>query len=154
MAGCQIDTEPLLPSEYKDLSIRALRLTARTKLGRHLDLEGTIVICVDDEGHEIDVSTNYNGLAELAGFDYTDIKNMGRHRYPTQELLDQWTSRDGYNNNAKVGYLWKYLRLMEREDVLKDCHRVICEFFAYVRNIKGIDRLLSLPGSGLRCLFR
>ena len=120
-------TDPCLPPEFEDLPLAALRPTAKHKLGRYLDIEGTIVVCVNDDGEEIDVLTDYRGLAELARFDSRDIKNLERHRHPTEELLDQWTNRGGHYGNAKVGYLWKYLRLMERRDVLMDCHRVIRE---------------------------
>ena len=137
MAEGQVDPDLILPPKFKDLPLKALRSTARNKMGQYLNLEGTVVICLDDEGQEIDVSTNYNGLAELAGFDYLEIRNLARHRNPTEELLDQWTSRDGYNDNATVGYLWRYLRLMERDDVLKDCRRVICEYiYSYDKIIK------------------
>ena len=127
MAEGHIDPDLILPPEYRGLPLKALRPTARNKIGQYLNLEGTVVICLDDEGQEIDVSTNYNGLAELAGFDYLEIRNLARHRNPTEELLDSWTNREGYKDNATVGYLWKYLRLMEREDVLKDCRRVMCK---------------------------
>lgn len=139
MAEGYVDPDLILPTEFKDLPLKALRTTARNKIGQYLDLEGTVVICLDDEGQEIDVSTNYNGLAELAGFDYLEIRNLARHRNPTQELLDQWTGREGYNDNATVGYLWRYLRLMEREDVLKDCRRVIladCKHYKEFEQIK------------------
>lgn len=123
MACAEVDPDLLLPNDYKVLPLKALRPTSRQKIGQYLNLDGTVVVCLDDEGNEIDVSTNYNGLAELAGFDYLDIRNLERHKNPTLELLDCWTSKE--SRNATVGYLWKYLHKMEREDVLRDCRRAI-----------------------------
>ena len=113
----------VLPIEYKDLPLKALRRTAREKIGRFLNLEGLVIVCKGDNGELIDVSTNYNGLAELAGFDFLEIRNLERHRNPTLELLDKWTNTEW--KNATVGCLWKYLQQMEREDVMMDCIRVI-----------------------------
>ena len=123
MTEGEVDPDLILPNDYRNLPLKALRRTAREKIGRFLNLEGTVVVCLNDDGNEIDVSTNYNGLAELAGFDFLEIRNLERYRNPTIELLDSWTNTEW--RNATVGCLWKYLQQMEREDVLKDCKRVI-----------------------------
>ena len=127
MAEGNLDQDLILPDDYKCLPLKALRLTVRQKIGQYLNLEGTVVECLDDEGYTMDVSTNFNGLAELAGFDYLEIRNLERHKNPTLELLDCWTNKE--SRNATVGYLWKYLKQMEREDILRDCRRAIRKSF-------------------------
>lgn len=148
MIEANVDPDLVLPKEYQNFPLKALRPTARNKISQYLNLEGTVVVCLDDDGREIDVSTNYNGLAELAGFDYLEIRNLALQKNPTIELLDSWTNKESYN--ATVGYMWRYLQQMEREDILKDCRRVIlndCKVYKeFQQNQLAAERLeLQVP---------
>ena len=117
----EVDPDLILPEIYTFTPIRALRITSRKKIAQFLDLDGTLVVCDD-----ADIVNNYKGFAELTGFSYLDIRNLMRHKSPTEELLDIWTVKENASN-AHVGSLWKYLYQMERFDVLHDCRRTICK---------------------------
>nr|QJD22011.1 myeloid differentiation factor 88 [Tridacna crocea] len=110
-----IDEDLILLPQYNFTPIRALRMSSRKKIAQYLDLDGVLVV-ID----KLDVVNNYNGLSELIGFSYLDIRNIGLQKSPTMELLEQWTVKEQCEN-ATVGNLWSFLFQMERFDVLKDC---------------------------------
>jgi hypothetical protein len=64
----------------------ALRTTARTKISLYLD--NTSDIIDEDTGYV----TDWNGLAELIGFNNLELKKFGRQKSPTKDLLDDWES--------------------------------------------------------------
>ncbi|KAH3730298.1 hypothetical protein DPMN_056281 [Dreissena polymorpha] len=107
-----------LPEEYLSLPLRALRMSARRKFAKFLDLEGTLIVAMHN-GLEIDIENGFSGMAELAGFDYHDIMNFKRSSSPTMQFLEAWT------DNATIGNLWKFLITLERYDVISDCRRCI-----------------------------
>ncbi|KAH3730295.1 hypothetical protein DPMN_056278 [Dreissena polymorpha] len=72
-----------LPEEYLSLPLRALRMSARRKFAKFLDLEGTLIVAMHN-GLEIDIENGFSGMAELAGFDYHDIMNF---KVPYQKAL-------------------------------------------------------------------
>lgn len=110
----------VLHEEYAKVHLKALKPSTRKKLSLYLNLEGTIV---EDVGHE----NNFRGLAEMAGFEYVEIKNFEQQKNPTEEMLHEWTMRQDLT--PTVGQLWGFLSQLERFDVLiesqsfifKDC---------------------------------
>ncbi|KAH3699320.1 myeloid differentiation primary response protein MyD88-like [Dreissena polymorpha] len=105
-----------LPEQYRSIPIRTLRCSTRRKLARFLDLEGSLVL-TNHDGMEIDCVNDFCGLAELAGFESLDIRNMKRHDSPTAKFLEQWQGRP----TATVGRLFDFLVQLERYDVIEDC---------------------------------
>nr|UTP59125.1 myeloid differentiation factor 88 [Sinanodonta woodiana] len=119
MATGLAETDVALPEKYRQFPLRALRISARSKLAQYLDPDGVLTLVSDD----LDIVNNYNGLAELIGFSYIEIRNFMRRSSPTTELLDAWTRKEPLN--ATLGKLWDYLYQMERMDVLTDCRRTV-----------------------------
>ncbi|KAK3612190.1 hypothetical protein CHS0354_016577 [Potamilus streckersoni] len=119
MATDLAETAFALPITYREFPLRALRISARSKLAQYLDTDGVLTLVSDN----LDIVNNYNGLAELIGFSYMEIRNFMRRSSPTIELLDAWTIKDP--QNATLGKLWDYLYQMERLDVLNDCRKSV-----------------------------
>ncbi|KAL3836948.1 hypothetical protein ACJMK2_022350 [Sinanodonta woodiana] len=111
-------TDFALLEKYRELPLRFLRPSARSKLAQYLDLEGELIV----DSQNRDIVNNYSGLAELIGFSHIEILNFMRNKRPTIELLQAWTMKDP---NATLGKLWDYLYQMERLDVLTDCHKAV-----------------------------
>ncbi|KAL3836671.1 hypothetical protein ACJMK2_022093 [Sinanodonta woodiana] len=127
MAASSIDFSDLA-DKYKLVPLDALRVSARRKLGLYLNLEGSF-------NEDVGLVTDYNGLAELVGFSYLEIKNFERQKNPTDELLEVWTTRPELN--PTVGNLWKYLLELGRVDILSDCESLIykdCENYLLFKN--------------------
>ena len=103
----------VLPPEYAHIHLREIKHSSRRKIALHLNLD---VVLNDDIGYE----PNYRGLAELAQFSTLEIRNfeLPGVKSPTEELLDQWAMRDDLS--PTVGNLWKYLKDLQRYDVLDD----------------------------------
>ena len=108
----------VLHEEYAKVHLKALKPSTRKKLSLYLNLEGTIV---EDVGHE----NNFRGLAEMAGFEYVEIKNFEQQKNPTEEMLHEWTMRQDLT--PTVGQLWGFLSQLERFDVLIESQSFICK---------------------------
>ena len=142
-----MDEDLILPPQYSFTPIRALRMSSRKKIAQFLDLDGVLVVIGD-----LDVVNNYNGLAELIGFSYLDIRNIGLQKSPSIELLEQWTVKEQCEN-ATIGNLWSFLYQMERFDVLKDCRRNIRELnvlvfvvcLSFYLSLLGVSMVLPSP---------
>lgn len=106
----------VLSSKYSVIPLEALNASCRRHIALHMNLEGTL-------NEDIDMVTDYRGLAELVGFNYLEIKNFERERSPTEQLLADWTLRADLS--PTVGELWKHLRTLERIDVLTDSKKLI-----------------------------
>uniref|UniRef100_T1J6F2 UBX domain-containing protein n=1 Tax=Strigamia maritima TaxID=126957 RepID=T1J6F2_STRMM len=59
---------------------------------------------------------NFNGLAELIGFQYSEIKKASNSEDPTDYLLTEWTKQSG----SSIGKLLELLNKIERYDILDD----------------------------------
>ena len=102
-----------LPKKFYNLPITALRISVRRVIALYLNDLSDVV---DDEtGHVND----YNGLAELVGFEYLEIKHFARQKSPTEELFERW--EDMTHLEPCIGKLWEYLKEMGRFDIMKDC---------------------------------
>ncbi|XP_071103989.1 myeloid differentiation primary response protein MyD88-like [Haliotis cracherodii] len=115
MASNSDDDDVSIPSRYRNVSLDALRVSARKKLSLYLNIERLL--------NEDGIVPDYNGLAEQIGFSFLEIQNFGRQRDPTTEVLNEWTRRPDLS--PTVGQLFYYLKVMGREDVLTDCKRSI-----------------------------
>nr|AHK60398.1 myeloid differentiation factor 88 [Haliotis diversicolor] len=115
MASNSDDDDVSIPSRYRNVSLDALRVSARKKLSLYLNIERL--------PNEDGIVADYNGLAEQIGFSFLEIQNFGRQRDPTTEVLNEWTRRPDLS--PTVGQLFCYLRVMGREDVMTDCKRSI-----------------------------
>ncbi|XP_048727057.1 myeloid differentiation primary response protein MyD88-like [Ostrea edulis] len=115
-----------LDDKYKKIPLDALRVSARKKLSLYLNVQAEIVN--DANG----LVSDYNGLAEIVGFGFLEIKDFERQKNPTDELLTEWTNRPDLS--PTVGKLWDYLVELGRFDVLQDCKNLIIrDADAYIR---------------------
>lgn len=115
----EAENEPddlVLSSKYSVIPLEALNASCRRHIALHMNLEGTL-------NEDIDMVTDYRGLAELVGFSYLEIKNFEREKSPTEQLLADWTSRTDLS--PTVGSLWEHLRTLDRIDVLTDSKKLI-----------------------------
>ncbi|XP_046570294.1 LOW QUALITY PROTEIN: myeloid differentiation primary response protein MyD88-like [Haliotis rubra] len=115
MASNSDDDDVSIPSRYRNVSLDALRVSARKKLSLYLNIERLL--------NEDGIVADYNGLAEQIGFSFLEMQNFARQRDPTTEVLNEWTRRPDLS--PTVGQLFYYLRVMGREDVMTDCKRSI-----------------------------
>ena len=110
----------MLDSRYTNIPLYALRTTARTKISLYLD--NTSDIIDEDTGYV----TDWNGLAELIGFNNLELKKFGRQKSPTKDLLDDWESAPQcLNYSPTLGNLWKILIELGRIDVIQDCRNIV-----------------------------
>ena len=110
-------TAKQLIEQYKDIPLSALNISVRNKLGAFLNIE-----CECGPEHPAD----YQGLAEVIGFDFQDIKNFQRHRQPTQEVLYRWGTRPELS--PTVDNLIRHLQTIGRaDDVITECAHLISE---------------------------
>ena len=110
-------TSDQLISEGSNVPLHALNMSVRNKLGNFLDPEGFVTG---------DYSNDFQGLAEVIGFDFQDIKNFHRHRKPTQEVLYQWGTRPELS--PTVDNLIRHLQTIGRaDDVITECAHLISE---------------------------
>lgn len=108
-------TSEKLIAEGKNVPLHALNMSVRSKLGTYLDPEGFVTG---------DYSNDYQGLAEVIGFDFQDIKNFQRQNKPTQEMLYQWGTRPELS--PTVDNLIKHLQTIGRsDDVITECAHLI-----------------------------
>ncbi|XP_062580777.1 myeloid differentiation primary response protein MyD88-like [Saccostrea cucullata] len=108
-------TAEQLISEGRNIPLHALNMSVRNKLGSFLDPEGFVTG---------DYSNDYQGLAEVIGFDFQDIKNFQRQRKPTQEVLYQWGTKPELS--PTVDNLIKHLQTIGRaDDVITECAHLI-----------------------------
>ncbi|XP_022332088.1 myeloid differentiation primary response protein MyD88-like [Crassostrea virginica] len=106
-----------LDDKYKAIPLDALRVSARKKLSLYLNVQSEIVN--DTNG----LVSDYNGLAEMVGFGFLEIKEFERQKNPTDELLTEWTNRPDLA--PTIGKLWEFLVELGRLDVLQDCKNLI-----------------------------
>ena len=110
-------TAEQLIEQYKDVPLSALNISVRNKLGAFLNFE-----CENGRDYPAD----YQGLAEVIGFDFQDIKNFQRHRQPTQEVLYRWGTRPELS--PTVDNLIRHLQTIGRaDDVITECAHLISE---------------------------
>lgn len=114
-----------LDDKYKAIPLDALRVSARKKLSLYLNVQSEIVN--DTNG----LVSDYNGLAEMVGFGFLEIKEFERQKNPTDELLTEWTNRPDLA--PTIGKLWEFLVELGRLDVLQDCKNLIsqCSFLQF-----------------------
>ena len=113
----------MLDSRYTNIPLDALRTTARTKISLYLD--NTSDIIDEDTGYV----TDWNGLAELIGFNNLELKKFGRQKSPTKDLLDDWESAPQcLNYSPTLGNLWKILIELGRIDVIQDCRNIVSKY--------------------------
>jgi len=62
-----------------DSPLYALNVSTRVKLALYLDMEGTTVTVRHGDNTELQLLNDYTGLAELAGFDSQQIRNLKVH---------------------------------------------------------------------------
>ena len=106
---------PYLEERLCSVSILALRMSSRKRLGMYLNMEA---IPLHDG-----LLPNYQGLAECIGFDFIEQQKFQRDRDPTQSLLMEWGNQPGLE--PALGKLVEYLQKLERVDVLEDCIHII-----------------------------
>ncbi|XP_025080654.1 myeloid differentiation primary response protein MyD88-like isoform X2 [Pomacea canaliculata] len=92
-------------------------MSSRKKMAMYLNLEA--------EPLESGYLPDYNGLAELIGFEYIEIQNFARDKNPTCAVLHEWGNRPLLQ--PTLGKLIKYLIQLERHDVLNDCKAIFRE---------------------------
>ena len=117
MAQAMDVAAPYLEAHLCSVSILALRMSSRTRLGMYLNMEA---IPLHDG-----LLPNYQGLAECVGFDFIEQQKFQRDRDPTQSLLMEWGNQPGLE--PTLGKLVEYLQKLERVDVLEDCIHIISE---------------------------
>ena len=122
MAESVSETLDVIPPEHRCVPLSALRISSRKRLSLYLNLEGRLP-------NEHGVLPDFNGLAELVGFSYLEIKNFARDRDPTDVLLEEWTSHQ--HLDPTFGTLVQHLERMGREDILTDCKTSFCECFVF-----------------------
>ncbi|KAK3106601.1 hypothetical protein FSP39_023319 [Pinctada imbricata] len=110
--------ECCLPDRFMHISLDALNHSARRKIALHMNLESDVP---SDRNHLV---SDYNGLAELIGFQYLEIKNFERQKSPTEELLKEWCTRPDLEEPT-LGKLWDFLVQLGRVDVLEECQQMI-----------------------------
>lgn len=106
-----------LPCHFSKIPLTALRISVRKVTALYLDDPSEVVD--EDSG----LVNDYNGLAELIGFNYLEIKSFSRQKSPTKEVLEEWESRE--HLEPTIGKLWSYLTYLGRFDVMKDCRLAI-----------------------------
>ncbi|XP_041371852.1 myeloid differentiation primary response protein MyD88-like [Gigantopelta aegis] len=106
-----------LPTKYREVPLSALRFSARNKMSQYLNLTGRL------PNENSSLTPDYNGLAELVGFDYLQQQNFALDGNPTIKLLNEWTQTP--NLSPTVGKLVDHLVCLGRDDVLTDCKHII-----------------------------
>ncbi|XP_033731819.1 myeloid differentiation primary response protein MyD88-like [Pecten maximus] len=118
-----------LPDHFLNIPLIALRYSVRRVIALHLNTPSEVV---DEETGYVN---DYNGLAEFVGFSYLEIKHFGRQKSPTEELLEEWETRDNLQVSPTVGSLWEGLYILNRFDVMKDCQlAIVKDVEAFLRN--------------------
>lgn len=101
-------------NDFKVAFQNVLRVSSRKQLSRYLNHKSELLsasgFCPD-----------YQGLAELVGFNYMDIKQFESSSDPTAVLLDSWNS--SYHETANMGQLCEMLLLLGRKDCITDCQQ-------------------------------
>lgn len=114
--GQVIEEGTYLPAEFLGVSILALRMSSRRKLGMYLNM-------IDALPMQCGLLPNYQGLAELIGFEFLEQKHFERTKDPTDSVLQEWGNRPEFQ--PTIGKLVEYLGKLKREDVLEDCQENI-----------------------------
>ncbi|XP_076437327.1 myeloid differentiation primary response protein MyD88-like [Babylonia areolata] len=104
-----------LDPKYQDVTILALRMSSRSRLGLFLNMEAIPL--------HSGLLPNYQGLAELIGFEFIEQVSFQRERDPTQALLMEWGNRPELQ--PTLGNLARFLAELERLDVLEECREII-----------------------------
>lgn len=99
-----------------DAPLNSLNNACRRKIGMFLDQEGSLI-------QDTNLFNDWCGLAELLNFTNTEIENFKRQRYPTQEVLHQWTTRR--DPEPTVVNLIRFLLQLERGDIITECRTMI-----------------------------
>ena len=115
MAQAMETYAPYLEERHHNVTILALRMSSRRRLGMYLDIEAMPL----SDG----LLPNYQGLAECIGFEFIEQLNFQRDKYPTRSLLMEWGNRPDLE--PTLGKLVEFLMKLERVDVLEDCREII-----------------------------
>ncbi|XP_060068013.1 myeloid differentiation primary response protein MyD88-like [Ylistrum balloti] len=99
-----------------NVPLTSLNNGCRRKIGMFMDLEGSLI-------PDSDMFNDWCGCAELLNFELNEIENMKRQRYPTQEMLQLWSTRD--KPKPTVGNLINFLCQLKRFDVIRECRNII-----------------------------
>lgn len=132
MASADNPEERVLTENYLKIHLEALNASARRLLALHLNLEGSLL--------ESAMINNYQGLAELVGFSFMEIKNFELQKSPTEEMLAEWTTRSDLE--PTIGSLWDHLNTLERFDVLEAVYSVLSKYM-YSDTLNTIYRIWS-----------
>ena len=98
-----------LMTDLESIDVEALNTSTRKLLARQLDPEAS---SFSNDGHVQD----FQGLAELMGFDINDI-TWFKEKDKTISLLDAWQRK---GRTSSIGQLWRLLDHLERKDVVKN----------------------------------
>ncbi|XP_060586519.1 myeloid differentiation primary response protein MyD88-like [Ruditapes philippinarum] len=126
--GSELPEDCVLNSKYVQIPLEALNSSCRRHIALHLNLEGSL-------NEDVNLMNDFRGLAEMVGFGYLEIKNFEREKSPTEQLLEDWTSRPEFS--PTVGNLWSYLMSLARFDVLTDSKKFIerdCDKYIEVKS--------------------
>ena len=115
MAEAADSGESYLEDSHKGVTILALRMSSRKRLGMYLNQDALPL--------QNGLLPNYQGLAECIGFEFIEQLSFQRDKDPTQSLLMEWGNRPDFS--PTLGNLVKYLLQLERIDVLDDCQEII-----------------------------
>ncbi|KAL8606172.1 hypothetical protein ACOMHN_053444 [Nucella lapillus] len=108
-------TDSCLSPEHEGTTILALRMSSRRRLGMFLNMESMPL--------HSGLLPNYQGLAELIGFEFVEQLSFQRERDPTQALLMEWGNHPDLN--PTLGNLVRFLQQLERLDILEECKDII-----------------------------
>jgi hypothetical protein len=120
--GSELPEDCVLNSKYVQIPLEALNSSCRRHIALHLNLEGSL-------NEDVNLMNDFRGLAEMVGFGYLEIRNFEREKSPTEQLLEDWTSRPEFS--PTVGNLWSYLVSLARFDVLTDSKKFIGMYLKY-----------------------
>ena len=98
-----------LMTDLESVDVEALNTSTRKLLARQLDPEAS---SFSNDGHVQD----FQGLAELMGFDINDIKWF-KEKDKTISLLDAWQRK---GRTSSIGQLWRLLDHLERKDIVNN----------------------------------
>ena len=113
------DAAVSLEDRHRDVTILALRMSSRKRLGMYLNLDAMPL--------HSGLLPNYQGLAECIGFEFIEQLNFQRDKDPTQSLLFEWGNRQELK--PTVGKLVDFLLKLERVDILEDCKDIISKSY-------------------------
>ncbi|XP_060083346.1 myeloid differentiation primary response protein MyD88-like [Ylistrum balloti] len=117
-----------LPDHFLNIPLTALRCSVNRVVALHLNNPSDVV------DQETGYVNDYNGLAEFVGFTYLETEHFGRQESPTEELLEEWKTRDDLAPST-IGKLWEGLYILNRFDIMKDCQLgIVKDVESYQKN--------------------